>query len=943
MTAAPHNSSSAATSESQWFRLSPNVKPSHYDLLIKSDLEALTFSGVVTAHVDIVEDTDVIEFNAARLQLSKALVTSEALKTQSNSVSSLDVDAKHERATLKIAGSKLPKGSKATITVAFSSEITNSMMGYYRATWEHGGKKGFYGLTQFEPTSARRAFPLWDEPAIKATYAISMIHRSNTVSLSNMPVKSTRPIALTEQVKLLRAHELELKDAEKSKDGDDAASAGKTEGKTESSTDEWSLTTFETTPKVSSYLVAWANGPFKHLEASYTTAKTGRKVPLRIYATPEYIHQAQLALDVKVKALPVYEEVFDLEYPLPKLDTLVASDFDAGAMENWGLITGRTSVYLYDPKKGGLAAKKTTASVQSHELAHQWFGNIVTLTFWDCLWLNEAFATLMGESIILDRIYPEWKSSSEFINNHLTRALELDAKRSSHPIEVPLQGENVEDAINQVFDAISYSKGASVLNMLSHMIGQDVFLKGVSIYLKNHLYGNAVTADLWKGISESSGLDVGKIMGPWVLKQGFPVITVTEQEDAIVVRQNRFLSTGDVKPEEDETLWYVPLALRTVTPNGQAQTDNKAVLDTEREITIPLPKAKETSWKLNADTVGVYRVAYSAERLAKLGAEAAKRDSAFTLEDRVGLVADASTLARAGYSKTSGALNLILALREEPTYLVNAAAASTLRSLTSVWFEQPPAIREALAKFRADVFGPQAKRLGFDASEDESSEVRDLRSTVVNVAVGADDGWAVEECKRRFAPILESGDDSLVPNDLRQAVFYTVSRLGGEAEYEALLKIYKEPSTPNHKIAAMLALCAPTDEALLKRTVELLFSGDVKLQDWMYFFAGLSGNRVSRRMLWTETKARYEQLFKAFEGNYSLSRLVEYSFSSLTTKADLEDVQAFFKDKDVAKYSMGLQQGLDSVRANSQWLERDAPDVEAWLKSNGYLEGSTKL
>ncbi|CAD6910574.1 unnamed protein product [Tilletia controversa] len=932
----------ATQNESRWFRLNPNVKPSHYDLLIKSDIEDLTFSGVVTIHLDIIEDTDEIEFNASRLRLSKALLASDALKTQSNTITTLSVDAKHERASVKTAGAKLPKGSKATLTIAFGAEITNSMMGYYRATWEHEGKKGFYALTQFEPTSARRAFPLWDEPAVKATYTITMIHRSDTVALSNMPVKSTRAIALAEQTKLLRAGELELGDEEKKTDG---KTEGKTEGTTSSSaSNEWSITAFETTPKVSSYLVAWANGPFKYLEASYTTIKTGRKVPLRIYTTPEYIHQAQLALDVKVKALPVYEEVFDLEYPLPKLDTLVASDFDAGAMENWGLITGRTSVYLYDEKKAGLAAKKTTASVQSHELAHQWFGNIVTLTFWDCLWLNEAFATLMGESIILDRIYPEWRSSSEFINNHLSRALELDAKRSSHPIEVPLQGENVEDAVNQVFDAISYSKGASVLNMLSHMIGEDVFLKGVSIYLKNHLYGNAVTADLWKGISESSGLDVGKIMGPWVLKQGFPVITVTEEADAIKIRQNRFLATGDVKPEEDETLWYVPLALRTIDgASGKVETDNKAVLDTEREIRIPLKGVEERSWKLNADTVGVYRVAYSPERLAKLGAEAAKPKSGFTLEDRVGLVSDASTLARAGYSKTSGALNLILALREEPSYLVNAASASTLRSLGSVWFEQPEAVRDALAKFRADVFGPQAKNLGFDSSEEESSEVRDLRATVVAVAVGADDGWAVGECKRRFAPILEGGEDSLVPNDLRQVVFYTVARLGGEAEYEALLKIYKEPATPNHKIAAMLALCAPTDEALLKRTIELLFSGDVKLQDWMYFFGGLAGNRVGRRMLWAETKERYEQLYQAFDGNYSLSRLIEYSFSSLTTKADLEDVQAFFKDKDVKKYSMGLQQGLDSVRANSQWLERDAADVEAWLKSNKYLDDSSKL
>lgn len=316
----------------------------------------------------------------------------------------------------------------------------------------------------------------------------------------------------------------------------------------------------------------------------------------------------------------------------------------------------------------------------------------------------------MGEVVILDRVFPEWESASEFIVQHLDRALDLDSKRSSHPIEVPLQGENVEDAINQVFDAISYSKGASVLRMLSNVIGEDVFLKGVSIYLKKHLYANAVTKDLWDGISEASGQDVAKIMRNWVLKIGHPVITVTESDEAIHVRQNRFLSTGDPTPEEDETLWYVPLELKTVGPNG-VQVDKKAVLDEKREATIPLPGAKDATWKLNAETIGVYRVAYTPERLAKLGAEAAKKDSAFSLEDRVGLVSDAMVLAKSGYGKTSGGLSLLKALKGDETYLVNSASAGHLGSLASVWWEQPEEVRDAIDAFRADFFGPLAKKV----------------------------------------------------------------------------------------------------------------------------------------------------------------------------------------------------------------------------------------
>jgi aminopeptidase 2 len=263
------------------------------------------------------------------------------------------------------------------------------------------------------------------------------------------------------------------------------------------SEDKWKITKFEATPPVSTYLVAYANGPFEYLESSYTSPLSGKTRPLRIYATSDHIGQAQFALDVKAKVLPLYEQVFDVEYPLPKLDTLIAADFDAGAMENWGLITGRTSVYCLDPKRPAIAAKKRVATVQSHEVAHQWFGNITTMAWWDNLYLNEGFATLMGEVVIADKVFPEWRVHSEFISEHLNDALKLDAKLSSHPIEVECPDAN---QVNQIFDSLSYAKAASVLRMLSEYVGEDKFLKGVSIYLKKRLYANSVSRDLWDGV-----------------------------------------------------------------------------------------------------------------------------------------------------------------------------------------------------------------------------------------------------------------------------------------------------------------------------------------------------------------------------------------------------------------------------------------------------------
>lgn len=911
-TLAPIRPLATMTDSTQWFRLPADARPMHYDLTIFSDLEALQFQGAVDVALEVVNDTQTLAFNAAKgLTLSSVRLTADGHEQ----LLQPSVDADHERVTLQLS-TPLRKGSQASVLVAFRGKIDDSMMGYYRSTWQHDGKHGNYALTQFEPTSARRAFPCWDEPELKASYTVRLVHRAHTTALANMPSVASKHADAASIEQLLQTKALSF-------DVPDLGSS------------PWVVTEFAPTPKVSSYLVAWADGEFVSIEGSFTSPLTNAVVPLRVYTTPEYIHQAQYALDVKAKVLPVYERIFDVAYPLPKLDTLVASDFDAGAMENWGLITGRTSAFLYD-EKSGLKGKKFTAAVQSHEVAHMWFGNIATMKWWDNLWLNEAFATLMGEVIILDRVFPEWKSASEFIVAHLNRALDLDSKRSSHPIEVPLHGENVEDAINQVFDAISYSKGASVLRMLSRMLGEDVFLKGVSLYLKKHLYNNTVTSDLWDGISEASGKDVNAIMSNWILKQGFPVLTATATSEGIHVRQNRFLATGDPTAEEDATLWHVPLALKTVS-NGTASTNNDVILAGERETTIPLPNAKESVWKLNAETIGVYRVAYSNEHLAKLGAAAAAEDSPLSLEDRVGLVSDAFKLAQAGYSKTSGALTLMHALKGDSSSLVNDAASQNLGSLASVWWEQPEAVRDAINAFRADVFGPMARALTLDFGSDDSSETRELRATVVASAAAAGDAWTLAQIEERFAPLRTHGDDSHIHPDLLGIVLSQAVKHGGDAEYEAVMGVYRKPTTPAHKMSAMMALGSTQRPELIERTIAFLFSGEVKTQDYMYFFISLARNTASRRVLWETVKARFDELTKAFEGNFSLASLIKASISMFSQEADAQDVERFFAERNTSKFSMSLAQGLDSVRAQAQWLQRDAADVESWLRSHGYL------
>jgi aminopeptidase 2 len=457
-----------------------------------------------------------------------------------------------------------------------------------------------------------------------------------------------------------------------------------------------------------------------------------------------------------------------------------------------------------------------------------WFGDIVTMKWWDNLWLNEAFATLMGELVVPDRIWPEWKVRAEFLNSHLTAALNLDAQRSSHPIEVPIPDAN---QINQIFDSISYSKGASVLRMLSAVVGEETFLKGVAIYLKKHVFANAETKDLWQGISEASGVDVASIMANWTLKIGFPVITVEELGDGKVkVTQNRFLATGDVKPEEDETLWYVPLEVKTISASGQSAIDHKAILQ-ERSTTLDLGSGAD-SFKLNAETVGVYRVSYSPERLAKLGQAA----SSLSVEDRVGLVSDATTLARAGYAKTTGSLNLISELgKTENEFLPWSQIGAALGKLVGVWWEQPEDVRKAIDKLRLDLFKPVVDKMGYEHGPDDAPDVKELRELAVSTAASAQDPSVLEELKSRFEPFLTNNDDSRIPPDLQRTIYTIATRHGGVKEYEKILEVYNKPPNPSTKVDAMYALAATRNEECLNRTFAMMEDGSVKDQD-LYLF-----------------------------------------------------------------------------------------------------------
>jgi len=458
-------------------------------------------------------------------------------------------------------------------------------------------------------------------------------------------------------------------------------------------------------------------------------------------------------------------------------------------------------------------------------------------------------------------------------------------------------------------------------------VGEEKFLKGVSIYLKDHLYANSEPVDLWNGISEATGIDVAKMMENWVWKIGYPVLTVKVKNEEIHVRQDRFLATGDVKEEENQTLWYTPLTLLSTDASGKASINRNIVLD-QREMTIPVDTTKP--WKLNAGTVGVFRVSYAPEVLKQLGVWATAKNSPFSVEDRMGLVNDAITLAKAGTSSTSGALDLIAVLKSETENLVWQSVASTIVSIKGLLWEQPPELRQKFKAFEASLFFPIVERLGYENSPNDSVDDRELRTLAVGRCARAEHPTVLAELKSRFADFQESGDDSRIPSDLQRTIYTTAVRFGGRKECETVKGIWRKPHTPSAKNAALVSIMQSRDEEIFEENVKLLFD-EVPLQDWHTAFSAMNANTVMRRKATDVFKNNYAEIMKRFEGNFSLGYLVKFSFESFTTQKDWDETQAFFEGKDNSKYYMALNQALDSIKANAAWLNRSLKEIEEWL------------
>ncbi|KAK9460950.1 peptidase family M1-domain-containing protein [Lipomyces oligophaga] len=859
--------------------LPQNVKPLNYNLTLEPDFEKFTFEGTVAILLDVFETSNEISLNSIEIEIHSTSLKIED-SGASKDIAPSSTEFNEDNQTVKFSFPESFKaGKKVVLTIKFTGLLNDKMAGFYRSSYTaQDGSTKYMATTQMEPTDCRRAFPCFDEPALKATYDITLIADKSLTCLSNMNVIDEKSL----------------------ESGKKAVS-------------------FATTPLMSTYLLAFIVAELKYVETTWF------RIPVRVYATPGNEVNGHFSCELAAKTIKFFEETFDIPYPLPKMDMVAIPDFSAGAMENWGLITYRVVDLLFDENTSGAATKQRVAEVVQHELAHQWFGNLVTMDWWEGLWLNEGFATWMSW-FSCNEFYPDWKVWESYVTDNLQAALRLDGLRSSHPIEVPVKR---ADEINQIFDAISYSKGSCVLRMVSKFLGEDVFIAGIQTYLKRHKYSNTQTGDLWAALSEVSGKDVSALMDSWTKRVGYPVLTVSEAADgkSITVRQNRFLSSGDVKPDEDETLYPVSLGLRTKAGV------NEDLMLTTRETTIPID---DKFFKINADHSGIYRTAYSADRLAQLGKDA--QSGLLSVEDRAGLVADTGALAASGYASTDGLLSLVSGWKNEKDFVVWDEIIARIGAIRSAWLFEDEDVKAALKKFQRELVSPKANALGWTFDANVGHVEQQFKSLMFSSAGTAGDEAVIAAAKVLFASFAAGNKSAIHPN-IKAAVFSIALQNGGDAEWDVIHRTYLNPINKDEENTALRALGRTKSPKLIQKTLDMILDGkSIRAQDVYLPMGGLRTTVEGTRALWSWLELHWDEVEKLLPPGLSmLSSVVSLATGGFCKQEDVDTVEAFFAKRNTKGYDKGLAQSLESVRSKIQWVERDGEVVKKWLKSNGYF------
>lgn len=850
------------------------AEPKKYQLWIEPDLQNFTFGGRESIEFDILEPTDVLMLHAADL-------TIQSVKLRSSFGLSFDVkvssDTDYRRVIFALG--KIAAPGKYHLDIEYRGEINDQLCGLYRSSYQlPDGTQRFMATTQCEAIDARRIFPCWDEPDRKAIIELSVVIPSHLVAISNMPIVEERIQGNTNLVK------------------------------------------FGPTPPMSTYLFALMVGEFEYVEG-----KTKDNILVRVHTTPGKKEFAHHALRRGIRVLEEYTDYFGVAYPLPKMDMVAIPDFAAGAMENWGLETFRETALLVDPKNSSAAIEERVDEVIDHEFAHQWHGDLVTMMWWDGLWLNEGFASWM-ELIAANRINPELHPEDKFIAEDFVAALNVDALKTSRPIHVVI---NHDNQIGESFDGIAYSKGASIIRMLENFLGPEIFRNGLQRYMKKHAYANTEPEDLWNALEEASGKPVSAMMNKWIKQVGYPVIHIERKNEngrtILRLSQERFLYERDEVP--DETLmWDVPIGI-TVENNSERSfvlLDGKS---TEVNLASLSLSPKPSEWvKLNSAHTGFFRVHYDPIEFLKFKSVVSEKK--ISVADRIELCDDAYALTRSGYYSGGFLLDFLSAYEKETELRVWQVLLPRLDAVSLLVAGESYA--KLLGFYTRDLLSRISSRVGWVEQIDDTPHTKMLRGMVLGASGEAGDYATIAVAQEKFEAFLKNRD-SLSPN-LRRAVYGIVAAYGNGETHDTLWQLYQKFTLQEEQVRLLGSLTDFRDPELLLKTLMLLISGEVRSQDVYPALRSIATNPAGRDLTWRFVKDNWGAFCKMYEKGKLLGRVIESVCKPLASFEDEADVKAFFTAHPVPEATRTIDQVLESIRINARWRERDRANFASWLK-----------
>jgi puromycin-sensitive aminopeptidase len=840
------------------YRLPRHSIPTRYDLVLEPDLDASTFSGDVDIAVTTTEPVAELVLNAIELEIDACSVDGEPVPWR--------LDPGTERLFVQ-PPSGVSQGEH-TVSLSFRGTLNDRLRGWYRSTYvDSDGNQQVIATTQMQSTDCRRAFPCWDEPDFKAIFGVTLVVDHNHLAVSNGP-EIDRKLGADGRVTVR----------------------------------------FADTMPMSSYLVAFVVGP---LEATEWIDVDG--VPMRVVHVPGKGHLTAFALDVGSFSLRWFQQYYDIPYPSDKVDLLALPDFAAGAMENLGCITFRENLLLVDPATATQGERELVADVVAHELAHMWFGDLVTMEWWNGIWLNEAFATFM-EIAACDAYAPHWQRWTTF-GLERSVAFETDSLSSTRSVEYEVRS---PADCEGMFDVLTYQKGGALLRMLEQYLGPERFRQGVSHYLRTHAYGNTDTGDLWDAIEHTSGEPVRRMMDSWIWQPGYPLVSVRLGDGELIVEQRRFsFDTALADAAAAGPLWVVPISLRIGDETTQLLLDGD-------EVRLP---ASDLPVIVNAGGHGFYRVSYSDQLRSRLTAEVV---SSMTTLERYNLVDDAWNAVTAGTMDAIEFLELAERFGDEREYGVWQSIAIGLRGMRRLLGDDERAVAAYQSRVRA-LAGPALAELGepVPGEPDLTAKVRGLLLGLMAIQGG--DTVAVER-GRSYYELWES-DHAAVDAELAATSTAVVANTGGADDYERMLARYRSTSeTPQVQLRHLYALAEFDDAELMARTCQLAISDDVKTQNAPFLLRTAIGNRRQGQSAWSFVRRNWDELNERFPRN-TIVRMVE-TVKLLDQPTDVADVQAFFAEHPIEQAALTLTQLLERQRINADVRARNADQLRYRLATD---------